>query len=205
MLLTLIISVTSYLLKEGASMLKKLIRYDILDIFTNRPGFAPAITRRDTIAYFNKLAQEARGYGISIGLKNAQSLLRSVTMNIQFAVNEECSSSFRERDCETYRDFLAPRRRTGETRVLGKPVFHIEYTDESKKNGNVREVAAGQANGASKRRQCLEGSSLGRLFSTTIKAMNLDGWVEYCNGDSAMTGIQRAVVIKGLAGECKGR
>ncbi|KAF2425552.1 hypothetical protein EJ08DRAFT_663608 [Tothia fuscella] len=182
---------------------------DNIDVFSaNGGGFRPRISKRDTVAYFRRLAREAAAQGISTGLKNAQSMLEDVWADIQFAVNEECSS---ERDCNIYRNFLSPRRTSGRngrggTQRIGKPVFHIEYTAESMAGGPVRrEIDTENDNAApATRRQCLARNRLGDLFSTTIKKVNLDGWVEYCDGYVAETQLEKGLVIKGLANECKG-
>jgi len=59
--------------------------------------------------------------------------------------------------------------------------------------------------GITKSRQCLEGNRMGNLLSTTIKAVNLDGWVQYCDGETVTTKLEKGLVIKGLAKECKGK
>jgi hypothetical protein len=149
---------------------------------------------------------------MSTGLKNSQNILEDVAENIQFAVNEECAN---ERNCNEYSNFLSPRRRRfgwfnrGKPAV-GKPVFHIEYTAESLRGGPVRSksgLSKRDRNGegtAMTRRQCLSGNRLNKLFSTVIKKVNLDGWVEYCDGEVFDTTIKKGVVIKGLAKECNG-
>jgi hypothetical protein len=148
---------------------------------------------------------------MSTGLKNAASMLQDVSKDIQFAVNEECVN---ERNCNDYSTFLSPRRRLGwfnrGNQAVGKPVFHIEYTAESMKGGpvrgkkNVGKRDTNAENAANTRRQCLVGNRLGKLFSTVIKKVNLDGWVEYCDGDTFTTTTKQGTVIKGLAKECKG-
>jgi hypothetical protein len=42
-------------------------------------------------------------------------------------------------------------------------------------------------------------------MSTTIKAVNLDGWVQYCDGQVANTTLVKGKVVKGLAKECSGK
>jgi Glycoside-hydrolase family GH114 len=134
-------------------------------------------------------------------------MLNDVSSDIQFAVNEECLAT---RNCDQYATFISPRRQgwgRNSRQKLGKPVFHIEYTDESKKGGPVkRNVSSAAVAGLSRteRRQCLERNRLGKLFSTTIKRVNLDGWVLYCDGVTVDTSLEKGVVVKGLAKECKG-
>jgi hypothetical protein len=82
------------------------------------------------------MASEARQYNMSIGLKNADSILSRVQDEIQFAVNEECAAN---NECNVYEDFL----RT-------KPVFHIEYTKvkagESSALGSLSEDVESEIN-----------------------------------------------------------
>jgi hypothetical protein len=84
----------------------------ILDGYGNKNGLG--LTQTDSVNYIKFMADEARQYNMSIGLKNADSILPEVQHVIQFAVNEECAAN---NECNVYEDFL----RT-------KPVFHIEYT-----------------------------------------------------------------------------
>jgi hypothetical protein len=177
------------------------------DIYLNRPGLRPTLTKRDTVSYFKRLAREAASKNLSIGLKNAQTMLTDVSDDIQFAVNEECLAT---RNCDKYSNFLSPRRQRGgrnSRQKIGKPVFHIEYTEESMKGGPVKRNASSfavEGLDRKQRQQCLERNRLGKLFSTTIKAVNLDGHVLYCDGVTANTSLEKGVVVKGLAKECKG-
>jgi hypothetical protein len=59
---------------------------DNVDGYDNGSNFG--LTQQDGVNYIKKLANEARSYGMSIGLKNAQSILPMVLDVIQFAVNE---------------------------------------------------------------------------------------------------------------------
>jgi hypothetical protein len=136
-----------------------------------------------------KLAAEARSYGISIGLKNAEGILRSVQNDIQYAVNEECNIGG---DCGSYSLLLN----------RGKPVFHIEYAKYTKdQNGTIVLSAEdgklfGKTSDQIKATLCLE-TTLGARkrftdeeraqYSTVIKTMNLDGWVMYCDGTWGVT------------------
>jgi hypothetical protein len=68
-----------------------------------------------------------------------------------------------------------------------------------------RNITSFQVQSIDKGRQCLERDRLGPLMSTTIKAVNLDGWVQYCDGIVANTTLVKGLVIKGLAKECSGK
>jgi hypothetical protein len=127
------------------------------------------------------MASTASELGMSIGLKNAQSLLATdgVIDAIQFAVNEECVT---QSDCAPYDPLIA----------AGKPVFHVEYVTYSVKNGNPVLKSSDSnlsklGSDALKAKLCLQGSSEGSTFSTIIKTLDLDGFVEYCDGSWANT------------------
>lgn len=112
------------------------------------------------------LSEEAAKYNMSTGLKNAGSIIDRSLPYVAFSVNEQCGE---HDECETFEAFIEDK----------KPVFRIEYpkedlTDEAR-------IAA-----VSKERCNAAGAS---AFSTVLKNMNLDGWVEYCDGDTYDTSI----------------
>jgi len=108
------------------------------------------------------LAAKAQSHGLAIGLKNAGAIIPSVLPAIQFAVNEQC---VQYSDCPTFSAFVN----------ASKPVFHIEYPSEVKPEFAVNFCKdSGPAAGT-------------RGFSTAIKNMNLDGYVQYCDGSTANT------------------
>lgn len=80
-----------------------------LDGFTNTNGLG--LKAADSTNFMRALAAEAAKYGMSTGLKNAQSIIASVADVVQFAVNEECKTV--TKDCDVYDDFITQ-----------KPVFH---------------------------------------------------------------------------------
>lgn len=80
-----------------------------LDGFANANGLG--LRAQDSTNFLRALAAEAAKYGMSTGLKNAQSIIASVADVVQFAVNEECKTV--TKDCGVYNDF-----------VTKKPVFH---------------------------------------------------------------------------------
>jgi hypothetical protein len=128
-----------------------------------------------SVTYLKKLAAEAAKYGMSTGLKNAQEILSSVAGDIQFAVNEECAMS--GGDCGSYAGF-------------GMPVYHIEYS--SSHSVSSSDIA----------KFCDSGSA--STFTTVIKSLNLDGWVMYCDGQSATSPTTDAGTHKG-AHDCASR
>jgi hypothetical protein len=103
------------------------------------------------------MGDEAHQLGMAIGLKNAEEILPQVKDDIEFAVNEECTTTGR---CSWYLDLLG----------AGKPVFHIEY-------GSASDLT----------KFCLQSMSQGKEFDTVIKNLSLDGWVLYCDGSQYTT------------------
>jgi len=170
------------------------------DDFQRGGGFKPPLVEADSVEFVKKLSAEARRYGMSMGLKNAEELLPNVTQYIHFAVNEECATY--ERGCKQYEPLLR----------AGKPVFHFEYVKILDKNGRVptlQSVYPQWANLSSRAIQdyyCLRnnfgnaelvGPDIGRLFSTAIKLLDLGGWVMYCDGSFSETPTSQTTSIPG--------
>ena len=107
------------------------------------------------------LANEAGKFNMSTGLKNAGDIIPSVLDFIAFSVNEQC---VQYSECETFAPFVD----------TGKPVFNIEYPD-----GAPDKVTDEKREEICSRKGKSEGAD---QFSTVIKTMDLDGWVEYCDG-----------------------
>lgn len=127
---------------------------DNVDAFDNANGLG--LTIDDSIAYVHFLASEAAKLDLSIGLKNAGSIVLSVLDVVHFAVNEQCAQ-FNE--CDHFAPFIAQ----------NKPVFHIEYP------------SGAPAVDAGAKTVCCAPQS-GAQFSTVLKKLGLDEWVEYCDG-----------------------
>jgi hypothetical protein len=107
------------------------------------------------------LATEAASYNMSTGLKNAAAIIPAVLPLVAFSVNEQCAQYA---ECASFHPFIE----------AGKPVFHIEYPDGAPKVSDTKKSELCSADGAGG-------------FSTVIKKMNLDGWVEYCDGKTFET------------------
>lgn len=114
----------------------------------------------------NFLHDEASKYNMSIGLKNAADIIDDVMHIVDFSVNEQCAADRDDPECATFHKFID----------AGKPVFHIEYPPDDDAQTYPddlrREICARKGAG--------KGSD---KFSTVFKRMNLDGWVQFCNGD----------------------
>jgi len=124
---------------------------DNMDGYSNDNGLG--LTQKDAANFQNKMGDYARSLGMAVGLKNAEEIVDSV--NVDFAVNEQCLETGR---CTWYKNLIA----------AGKPVYHIEYTDD----GSNRSSSD----------YCLEGTPEASQFDTVIKHLSLDGWVRYCDG-----------------------
>jgi hypothetical protein len=113
---------------------------------------------------------------LTLGLKNAKKIISAVLPLVDFSVNEQCAQY---NECDAFQSFIA----------AGKPVFHIEYPGG---DGDISQQI--QTNGFSedtKKKSCTSGGSNG--FSTVLKKMNLDGWVEHCDGKVEATSVDEAV------------
>ncbi|KAJ5922451.1 hypothetical protein N7516_010154 [Penicillium verrucosum] len=130
---------------------------DNIDGYDNENGLD--LTKAQAINYVNWLASQSHSRGLSVGLKNGADIIDSVIDNMQWCVNEQCAEY---EECDTYASFIE----------ADKPVFHIEYPKGGSTNNN-KSVTSSQAKSA-----CTANSS--GNFSTVIKNMDLDNWVEYC-------------------------
>lgn len=103
---------------------------------------------------------------LTLGLKNAGDIIKSVLPIVHFSVNEQC---IQETECDTFHAFID----------ADKPVFHIEYPDGAgSKQGLKADV---------KQKFCGSTGAGTGGFSTVLKNMDLDGWVEYCDGSVETT------------------
>ncbi|KAE9980436.1 hypothetical protein EG327_006560 [Venturia inaequalis] len=123
------------------------------------------LTKADSIDFIKFLSATAASHGMSTGLKNGGDIAQSVLNDVQFAVNEQCVQ-FNE--CSVFDCMIN----------AGKPVFHIEYPDQGSLTRQVL-CAAG---------------SLGSSFSTVLKKLSLDGYVQVCS-NGLIGAIARTAVI----------
>ncbi|OJK00213.1 hypothetical protein ASPACDRAFT_52004 [Aspergillus aculeatus ATCC 16872] len=129
---------------------------DNVDGYDNDNGLG--LTASDAVEFVKWLAEQARARGMSVGLKNAGGIIPEVITEMQWCVNEQCVEMG---ECETYAPFVA----------AGKPVFHIEYP-------NAEEVGRVKVAEEEKSRACQGNGAAG--FSTVLKNLGLDAWVEVC-------------------------
>jgi len=135
---------------------------DNLDGYQNDNGLS--LTTDESIDFLEFLVARASPLKLAVGLKNAPDIIAQALPMVQFAVNEQCAQVG---NCGPFRSFVK----------AGKPVFHIEYP-----SGAPNDVTTAESNNA-----CTSVGSKG--FSTVMKKMKLDGWVQYCDGAKANTNV----------------
>lgn len=109
---------------------------------------------------------------LTLGLKNAGDIINTVLPIVDFSVNEQCVD---EKECDTFHAFID----------AGKPVFHIEYPKDAGKKDGLKEDVVQKYCG---RKDDAAGSD---NFSTVLKNMDLDGWVEYCDKQVKVTAVMQ--------------
>ena len=130
---------------------------DNMDGYDNGNGLG--LTQADAVAYIRFFAEAAHGRNLSMGLKNAGDVVPEVVDKMEWSVQEQC---IQYGDCESYRPFIDQ----------GKPVFHVEYSKGADVNNNAS-ITPDQ-----KTSICTDMVVNG--FSTIIKNINLDQWIESC-------------------------
>ncbi|CAH0037927.1 unnamed protein product [Clonostachys solani] len=128
---------------------------DNVDGYSHKNGFG--LTKADSIDFIKFLSYEARRHGMSIGLKNAGEIISDVINVVDFQVNEQCVEY---NEGQTFQAFIK----------ANKPVFHIEYPKGAP--GSVR----------AKTREKISNAKGTQGFSTVLKTMDLNGWVQLCDG-----------------------
>ncbi|KAF2157783.1 glycoside hydrolase family 114 protein [Myriangium duriaei CBS 260.36] len=157
-------SIMSARIKLASGMGCDAIDPDNVDGYSNKNGLG--LTEDDSINFMQFLSSEAGRYNMSCGLKNAGDIIPDVLNVTHFSVNEQCAQYG---ECTTFAPFIQDK----------KPVFHIEYPDGSGKALAASTVSKFCSNSGD--------SANSTDFSTVMKNMNLDGWVEYCNGTITST------------------
>jgi endo-alpha-1,4-polygalactosaminidase (GH114 family) len=125
---------------------------DNVDGYDNDTGLD--LTTSDAIDYLTFLADIAHGLNMSIGLKNAAEIVNQTLDFLQWEVNEQCEQY---QECDFFQPFIEAR----------KPVFHIEYPN-----------SAPDVSASTKATICDDPTAKG--FSTVIKDMDLDNWLDAC-------------------------
>jgi uncharacterized protein (TIGR01370 family) len=130
---------------------------DNVDGFDNDNGLD--LTEEDSIDYMAFLADAAHSRNLAIGLKNAGTIIPNVIDVVEFSVNEQC---LEYGECDTFAAFIDQ----------NKPVFHVEYPKGDDTNNNFAVASTEVTN------ICDDNTTSD--FSTIIKNMDLDAWLESC-------------------------
>ncbi|XP_041355261.1 uncharacterized protein LOC121372890 [Gigantopelta aegis] len=125
---------------------------DNVDGYANNNGMG--LHRADQIHYNTWLAHTAHAKGLSIGLKNALSLIPELVSLFDWALNESCLDYD---ECDEYQPFLHQH----------KAVFHVEYVDS-------------HTDGPAKQRSVCHSSHRPHGFTTLIKDWDLTAWRLTC-------------------------
>jgi endo-alpha-1,4-polygalactosaminidase (GH114 family) len=125
---------------------------DNVDAYDNDNGFS--LTSSDAVDYLTFLATGSHSLNMSIGLKNGGDIVNETIEMMQWEVNEQC---VQYNECAIFQPFIE----------AGKPVFHIEYPESAP---DITAVA--------KKSVCDDVSARG--FSTVLKDMDLDNFIETC-------------------------
>ncbi|KAF1835306.1 endo alpha-1,4 polygalactosaminidase precursor [Decorospora gaudefroyi] len=145
---------------------------DNVDGYQNENGLS--LTQDSSIDFITYLSAETRPFNLALGLKNAGDIIPAVLPLVHFSVNEQCVEYG---ECDTFEPFIA----------AGKPVFHIEYPDGAGAEQGLQSDVLGESCAKS-------GDGRGsEKFSTVLKRMDLDGWVEYCDGSVERTDVDESV------------
>ncbi|KAI8716530.1 Alpha-galactosidase [Fusarium sp. LHS14.1] len=139
---------------------------DNVDGFQNENGLG--LTSDDAVSFVKFLADTAASFNMSTGLKNAGDIIPDVISDVHFSVNEQCVEYA---ECETFAEFVDN----------DKPVFHIEYP-----KGTPNKVSSKDASEICSQKGKAAGTE---NFSTVIKTMDLNGWVQYCDGKKYTTDV----------------
>jgi hypothetical protein len=160
--------------------------YDSFLSLSNRHGTDTTIQQNDnglsltsafSIQYLSYLSSLTTPLNLTLGLKNAGDIISAVLPIVHFSVNEQC---VQYGECETFAPFIA----------AGKPVFHIEYPDGAGEGENEQGLKSDVVSTYCERGGKGEGS---QGFSTVLKKMELDGWVEYCDGKVETTDVNESL------------
>jgi len=125
---------------------------DNVDGYQNDTGFP--LTAADQQDYLEFLAGAAHARVLAVGLKNCLGLVTKVVSRFEFQVNEECIAY---NECGDLKPFIN----------ADKPVFHIEYVDQTSEGQAKKAEVCGNATVAG--------------FSTLIKTWDLDAWRLTCD------------------------
>ncbi|TLS25797.1 hypothetical protein PpBr36_07901 [Pyricularia pennisetigena] len=131
------------------------------------------LDKASTASFVKFLSGEAAKYKMSTGLKNAAEVIDDVISDVHFSVNEECAAY---KECNMFLKFIK----------AGKPVFHIEYPAGMEKDAD--ETPLTDLTKWCQKSPDWSGPDVDiSKMSTVIKNLQLNGWVQYCDGKTFKT------------------
>lgn len=138
---------------------------DNVDAYDNENGLN--LQEADAVDFVTFLADEAHSRNLSLSLKNAGTIVPTVIGKVDYSVQEQCI----EFDvCDQFQPFIE----------ADKPVFHVEYPKGDSTNDD-RLVATNTKDSI-----CDNSAAAG--FSTIIKNVDLDDWIQPCPLNSTRSG-----------------
>ena len=133
---------------------------DNVDAYDNDNGLK--LSEPDAADYVTFLANEAHSRNLSLALKNAGNIVPTVMDIVEYSVQEQC---IEYHNCDQFMPFIR----------ANKPVFHVEYPKGDKTNNNNL-IATGAQESI-----CDDSAAAG--FSTIIKNIDLDDWIQPCQSN----------------------
>lgn len=138
---------------------------DNVDAYDNDSGLN--LGEPDAVDYVTFLADEAHSRNLSLALKNAGNIVPTVIDIVEYCVQEQCIEF---NNCDQFTPFIQ----------ANKPVFHVEYPkgDSTSDNSFI----------ATTSKDSICGNSAAAGFSTIIKNINLDNFIESCPANQSYSG-----------------
>ena len=133
-----------------------------------------SLTQSSSITFLQYISSLTAPLNLTLGLKNAGDIIPAVLPIVHFSVNEQCA---KYGECATFAPFIAAE----------KPVFHIEYPDGAGAEQGLKEDVVGRYCDRMGKGDGSEG------FSTVLKKMELDGWVEFCDRRVEVTDVDEGL------------
>lgn len=138
---------------------------DNVDAYDNDNGLD--LSEPDAQDYVTFLANEAHSRNLSLALKNAGNIVPAVIDIVEYSVQEQC---IQYDNCNQFMPFIQ----------ANKPVFHVEYPKGDDIN-NINFIATDVEESI-----CDNSAAAG--FSTIIKNMDLDNWIQPCPTNHTYSG-----------------
>jgi endo-alpha-1,4-polygalactosaminidase (GH114 family) len=138
---------------------------DNVDAYDNDNGLN--LGEPDAVNYVTFLADEAHSRNLSLALKNAGAIVPTVIEIVEYSVQEQC---IEYQNCDEFMPFIK----------ANKPVFHVEYPKGQDTNDNSLV--------ATNTKDSICDNSAAAGFSTIIKNIDLDNWIQPCPSNQTYSG-----------------